>query len=111
MCRINPYAVRIADIGNNKEYWIVEADKVGDLHGKKPSNTVRPKRILFLKEIPQNKIPLNPKKITNNFNLSIDEAKQFLLNICNISPSILDAQGNAQTRWRIGIKSGLPRVI
>ena len=35
MCRINPYEVRIADIGNNKEYWIVEADKLGDMNGKK----------------------------------------------------------------------------
>ena len=35
MCRINPYKVRIADIDNNKEYWIVERDKLGDLNGIK----------------------------------------------------------------------------
>ena len=50
MCRINPYEVRIADIGNNKEYWIVEADKLGDMNGKKRINIVRPYRILLSKE-------------------------------------------------------------
>ena len=51
MCRINPYKVRIADIGNNKEYWIVEADKLGDLNGKKSTNVVRPYRLLICKEV------------------------------------------------------------
>lgn len=49
MCRVNPYKVRIADIGNNKEYWIVEGDKLGDLYGKKRSDQVRPYRILMYK--------------------------------------------------------------
>ena len=51
MCRINPYKVRIVDIGNNKEYWIVEADKLGDLNGQKSTNVVRPYRLLICKEV------------------------------------------------------------
>ena len=49
MCRVNPYEVRIAKIGKNKEYWIVEGDKLGDLYGKKRSDLVRPYRILMYK--------------------------------------------------------------
>ena len=49
MCRVNPYKVRIADIGNNKEYWIVDGDKPSDLYGIKRSDVVRPYRILVLK--------------------------------------------------------------
>ena len=50
MCRINPKEVRIADIGNNKEYWVVNGDKLGDLFGERRINEVRPYRILFLKQ-------------------------------------------------------------
>jgi len=50
MCRINPYKVRIADIGNKKEYWIVDGDKLGDLFGHKRSDEVRPYRVLVLKQ-------------------------------------------------------------
>ena len=35
MCSVNPNEVRIANIGNNKEYWIVEGDKLVDLIDKK----------------------------------------------------------------------------
>ena len=51
MCRINPRFVRIANIGNNKEYWIVEGEQSGsgDLFGKKRSEQVRPYRILIKK--------------------------------------------------------------
>ena len=49
MCRINPYKVRIADIGNNKEYWVVEGNFIGDLNGKKRSDQVRAYRILMKK--------------------------------------------------------------
>ena len=49
MCRVNPYHVKIADIGGNKEYWVVNGDKLGDLYGYKRSNEVRPYRILVLK--------------------------------------------------------------
>ena len=49
MCRVNPYKVRIANIGNNKEYWIVDGDKPSDLYGIKRSDVVRPYRILVLK--------------------------------------------------------------
>jgi len=38
MCRVNPYKVRIASLGDKKEYWIVEGDKLGDLYGKKRSD-------------------------------------------------------------------------
>ena len=48
MCRVNPYKVRIASLGDKKEYWIVEGDKLGDLYGKKRSDEVRPYRILVL---------------------------------------------------------------
>ena len=51
MCRVNPYKVRIADIGNQKEYWIVDGDKLGDLFGHKRSDEVRPYRILVLKQL------------------------------------------------------------
>ena len=50
MCRVNPYKVRIADIGNGNEYWIVEGDKLGDLFGVRRIEEVRPYRILVLKE-------------------------------------------------------------
>ena len=49
MCRINPYKVRIADLGGNKEYWVVDGDKLGDLYGNKKSDQVRPYRILIKK--------------------------------------------------------------
>ena len=51
MCRINPHFVRIANIGDNKEYWIVEGEQSGsgDLFGKKKSEQVRPYRILIKK--------------------------------------------------------------
>ena len=47
----------------------------------------------------------------HSFNVSMDEAKQFLLNKCNISPFILDDQGNAVTGWRINKKSGPPGYL
>ena len=146
MCRINPYSVRIADIGNNKEYWIVEGDKLGDLNGKKRSDVVRPYRILFLKEIIKSDNPNsnNTNFITNNIknsnlainninkpnlimnninnskmpinnikyiNLTISEAKDFLINKCNITPFILDSQGDADTGWRNNQKSGPPGYL
>ena len=49
MCRINPYKVRIADIGNNQEYWIVTADKLEDLFIVKRTEEIRPYRILVMK--------------------------------------------------------------
>ena len=49
MCRINPYKVRIDNIGNNCEYWIVKADKLGDSNGIKRTDEVRPCRILVSK--------------------------------------------------------------
>ena len=55
MCRVNPYEVRIADIGNNQEYWIVKGDKLGDLYGKKRSDQVRPYRIIVSKVEKNNK--------------------------------------------------------
>ena len=51
MCRVNPYKVRIADIGNGKEFWIVEGDKLGDLLGERKIEEVRPYRILVFKDI------------------------------------------------------------
>ena len=49
MCRINPYKVRIANIGNNCEYWIVKADKLGYINGIKRTDEVRPYRIFVSK--------------------------------------------------------------
>ena len=49
MCRINPYEVRIANLGN-KEYWIVEGDLLGDLFAKNRTDLVRHYRILVLRE-------------------------------------------------------------
>ena len=45
------------------------------------------------------------------FNVSIDEAKQFLLNVCNISPFILDDKGTTNIGWLIGITSGPPGYL
>ena len=46
MCRVNPYKVRIADIGNNLESWIVNGDKLNDINGKRRDDEVRVYRIL-----------------------------------------------------------------
>ena len=96
MCRINPKYVKIADLGKNKEYWIVEGDKLGDLYGQKRSDVVRPYRILFKREAVQNKnkennlimnakTNINPKtQIINNKNiLSLNNNK--IYNNNNIS--------------------------
>ena len=50
MCRINPYKVRIYNFGNNKEYWIVNGDKLGEIFGNSRPDEVRPYRILLFKE-------------------------------------------------------------
>ena len=50
MCRINPYKVRIASLGINKEYWIVNGDKLGEIYGSSSTDEVRPYRILLFKE-------------------------------------------------------------
>ena len=49
MCRINPYEVRIANLGD-KEYWIVEGDLLGDMLAKNRTDLVRHYRILVLRE-------------------------------------------------------------
>ena len=41
-----------------------------------------------------------------NSNLSIEEAKQFLVYGCKISPYILDHKGDAYFGWSEGAKSG-----
>ena len=50
MCRINPYKVRIASLGINKEYWIVNGDKIDEKYGSSKPDEVRPYRILLFKE-------------------------------------------------------------
>ena len=50
MCRINPYKVRIVSLGNNKEYWVVNGDKLGEIFGSSKPDKVRPYRILLFKE-------------------------------------------------------------
>ena len=50
MCRINPYKVRIASLGINKEYWIVNGDKIDEKYGSSRPDEVRPYRILIFKE-------------------------------------------------------------
>ena len=50
MCRINPYAVRIANIGKNKESWIVNGDLLNDPFGMKRDKEVRPYRIILFME-------------------------------------------------------------
>ena len=47
MCRVNPYKVRIADIGNNLESWIVNGDSLNDINGKRRDDEVRVYRILM----------------------------------------------------------------
>lgn len=47
MCRLNPQKVRIADIGFNKESWIINGDELNDPFGKKRDDEVRPYRILL----------------------------------------------------------------
>ena len=50
MCRINPYKVRIADIGLNEESWIINGDKLEDSNGRKRDDEVRPYKIIFFIE-------------------------------------------------------------
>lgn len=50
MCRINPYKVRIASLGINKEYWIVNGNKIDEKYGSSKPDEVRPYRILLFKE-------------------------------------------------------------
>ena len=50
MCRINPYAVRIAKNGSNIESWIVNGDELNDPLGRKKDNEVRPYKIIFFIE-------------------------------------------------------------
>ena len=50
MCRINPYAVRIAKLPNDVESWIVNGDELNDPYGRRRDNEVRPYRILFFIE-------------------------------------------------------------
>ena len=47
MCRINPYKVRIVELGDNLESWIVNGDKLHDPNGKKRDDEVRAYRILM----------------------------------------------------------------
>ena len=47
MCSINPFKVKIADVGNGKEYWIVNGDNLNDIYGRKKDDEVRPYRILL----------------------------------------------------------------
>ena len=47
MCRVNPYKVRIAEIGDNLESWIVNGDKLDDPNGRKRDDEVRIYRILM----------------------------------------------------------------
>ena len=99
MCRINPKYVKIADLGKNKEYWIVEGDKLGDLNGKKRSDVVRPYRILFKREPVQsqtkdnnsikNNTINNPKKYSplknNNININNNISNFKTINSYNFS--------------------------
>ena len=51
MCRVNPYKVKIAKVVEDKEYWIVEGDKLGDLFGERKIEEVRPYKLL-IKKVP-----------------------------------------------------------
>ena len=51
MCRLNPYKVRIVNIGLNKERWIVNGDELNDPYGRKRDDEVRPYRILICFEL------------------------------------------------------------
>ena len=46
MCRVNPHKVRIANIGNNLESWIVNGDNLNDPNGRRRDDEVRIYRIL-----------------------------------------------------------------
>ena len=50
MCRINPYAVRIANIETDKESWVVNGDLLNDPVGIKRDKEVRPYRIIMFIE-------------------------------------------------------------
>ena len=47
MCKLNPMAVRIANIGRNKDYMIVNGDKIDDMFGTPKTDEVRPYKILL----------------------------------------------------------------
>ena len=50
MCRINPYSVRISNLGIDRDYMIVNGDNLDDVNGYMRTNEVRPYKILILKE-------------------------------------------------------------
>ena len=50
MVRLNPKAVRIAKTGKNKDYMIVNGDKIDDMFGNAKIDEVRPYKILLIKE-------------------------------------------------------------
>ena len=50
MCRINPYEVRISNIGINRDFMVVNGDELNDTYGSMKTNEVRPYKILLLKE-------------------------------------------------------------
>ena len=47
MCRVNPYKVRIAELDDDLESWIVNGDSLNDINGKKRDDEVRIYRILM----------------------------------------------------------------
>ena len=50
MCRINPNRVRIWNISEDRDYMIVNGDKLDDIYGTLKTNEVRPYKILLSKE-------------------------------------------------------------
>ena len=50
MCRINPNRVRIWNISENRDYMIVNGDKLDDIYGTLKTDEVRPYKILLSKE-------------------------------------------------------------
>ena len=50
ICRLNPKIVRKENRGLNKDYMIINGDKIDDMPGAVKINDVRPYKILLIKE-------------------------------------------------------------
>ena len=103
----NPYAQNIINIPYNQNI----------IHNPYNQNVINLPNNQNIINIPYSQnmkqTPLISQTISQSYNVSVsvEEAKQFLIKGCNISPSILDDKGTTNTGWRIGAKSGPPGYL
>ena len=81
------------------------------IHNSQSKNNMFPKiSIAPMKSIYSYK-QLNKISLDDPNEISFDEAKNFLYNKCNISPSILDDNGTTKIGWSKGAKRGPPGFL